>query len=43
MDPKTGIRYRKDILEVAGSEEEMDMLRHFLGRDPDAFMKSVGL
>ncbi|HEY4154345.1 MAG TPA: M3 family metallopeptidase [Puia sp.] len=45
MDPKTGTRYRKDILEVAGSEEEMDMLRHFLGREPnsDAFMKSIGL
>ena len=45
MDPKTGLRYRKYILEVAGSEEEMDMLRHFLGREPnaDAFMKSIGL
>ncbi len=45
MDSKTGLRYRKDILEVAGSEEEMDMLRHFLGREPnsDAFMKSIGL
>jgi Zn-dependent oligopeptidase len=45
MDSKTGIRYRKDILEVAGSEEEMDMLRHFLGREPNdaAFMKSIGL
>ncbi len=45
MDSKTGLRYRKDILEVAGSEDEMDMLRHFLGREPnsDAFMKSIGL
>jgi thimet oligopeptidase len=45
MDSKTGLRYRKDILEVAGSEEEMDMLRHFLGREPnaDAFMRSIGL
>ena len=45
MDSKTGLRYRKDVLEVAGSEEEMDMLRHFLGREPnaDAFMKSIGL
>jgi len=45
MDPKTGERYRKEILEVAGSEQEMDMLRHFLGREPnsDAFMKSIGL
>ncbi|HVY75276.1 MAG TPA: M3 family metallopeptidase [Puia sp.] len=45
MDPNTGLRYRKDILEVLGSQEEMDMLRHFLGREPnsDAFMKSIGL
>jgi Zn-dependent oligopeptidase len=45
MDPKTGERYRKEILEVAGSEQEMDMLRHFLGREPnsDAFMHSIGL
>ena len=45
MDPKTGERYRKEILQVAGSEQEMDMLRHFLGREPnsDAFMHSLGL
>jgi len=45
MDPKTGMRYRKQILEVAGSVQEMDMLRNFLGREPngDAFMKSLGL
>jgi thimet oligopeptidase len=45
MDPKTGERYRKEILQVAGSEQEMDILRHFLGREPnsDAFMRSIGL
>jgi thimet oligopeptidase len=45
MDAKTGERYRKEILEIAASEQEMDMLRHFLGREPnsDAFMKSLGL
>jgi thimet oligopeptidase len=45
MDSKTGERYRKEILEVAGSQQELDMLRHFLGREPnsDAFMKSIGL
>ncbi len=45
MDAKTGERYRKQILEVAGSQQEMDMLRNFLGREPnsDAFMKSIGL
>jgi thimet oligopeptidase len=45
MDSKTGERYRKEILEVAGSQEEIDMLRHFLKREPnsDAFMRSIGL
>ncbi|MEJ0080182.1 MAG: M3 family metallopeptidase [Puia sp.] len=45
MDPDTGERYRKEILEVAGSEQEMDLLRHFLGREPnsEAFMRSIGL
>ena len=45
MDPATGERYRKEILEVAGSQQEMDLLRHFLGREPnsDAFMRSIGL
>ncbi len=45
MDAKTGERYRRQILEAAGSEQEMDMLSNFLGREPnsDAFMKSLGL
>ena len=43
MDTKTGIRYKKTILEKGSSEEEMDMLRNFLGREPNsnAFMKSL--
>ncbi len=45
MDPSTGERYRKEILEVAGSQQEIELLRHFLGREPnsDAFMRSIGL
>jgi thimet oligopeptidase len=45
MDPKTGLRYRKEILEKASTKEEMDMLRAFLGREPnsDAFLKALGL
>jgi thimet oligopeptidase len=45
MDAATGLRYRKEILEVAGSLQEMDLLRHFLGRDPnsEAYMKAMGL
>jgi Zn-dependent oligopeptidase len=45
MDTKTGIRYKKTILEKGSSEEEIDMLRNFLGREPnsDAYLKSIGL
>lgn len=45
MDTNTGIRYRKEILEIAGSIDETEMLRRFLGREPnsDAFMKSLGI
>ena len=44
MDPNTGERYRKEILEVAGSQQEVDLLRHFLNREPnsEAFMRSIG-
>jgi thimet oligopeptidase len=45
MDPVTGLRYRKEILEKASTKEEMDMLRAFLGREPNsqAFLRSLGL
>jgi len=45
LDPATGVRYRKDILQEGGQEDEMAMLRHFLGREPNskAFLKSLGL
>jgi Zn-dependent oligopeptidase len=45
MDTKTGIRYRQAILESGSTKEEMDMLRDFLGREPnsDAFLASLGL
>jgi thimet oligopeptidase len=45
MDTKTGIRYRKEILEKGSSENEMEMLRIFIGREPNskAFMRSMGL
>jgi thimet oligopeptidase len=45
MDTNTGIRYRKDILEKAATEQEMDMLRNFLGREPNsnAFLESLGI
>jgi thimet oligopeptidase len=45
MDTKTGVRYKRAILEKGSSEEEMDMLRNFLGREPnsDAYMRSLGI
>ncbi|MES2730233.1 MAG: M3 family metallopeptidase [Bacteroidota bacterium] len=45
MDTATGVRYRKEILEKAATKEEMDMLRAFLGREPnsEAFLESLGL
>lgn len=45
LDPATGVRYRKDILQEGGQEDEMAMLEHFLGRKPNskAFLKSLGL
>ena len=45
MDTNTGLRYRHDILEAASSKDEMDMLRDFLGREPNskAFLESIGV
>ena len=45
MNPSLGLRYRKEILEKASTKEEMDMLRAFLGREPnsDAFLKTLGI
>ena len=45
MDTKTGISYRQNILEKASTIDEKDMLRNFLGREPNsnAFMESLGI
>ena len=45
LDQATGVRYRKDILQEGSQEDEMAMLRHFLGREPNskAFLKSLGI
>lgn len=45
MDTGTGSRYRNEILEKGASLEEMDMLRNFLGREPNskAFLRSLGI
>ncbi|ORY91930.1 hypothetical protein BCR43DRAFT_497509 [Syncephalastrum racemosum] len=41
LSPKVGYAYRKHILEKGSSEDGMDLLKAFLGREPssDAFMR----
>lgn len=45
LSVKTGMDYRKWILEKGSSQEEMDLLKGFLGREPnnEAFLKEIGL
>jgi thimet oligopeptidase len=44
-DPKVGMDYRKKVLEVGGSADAEDILRDFLGREPDnsAFLRKLGV
>lgn len=45
LNTQTGMDYRKWILEKGSSSEEMDLLKGFLGREPnnEAFLKEIGL
>ena len=45
LNPETGRRFRKTVLAPGGSKDPMDLVREFLGREPnnEAFMKSLGL
>lgn len=45
LNPEAGMYYRKKILARGGSMDEMEMLRDYLGREPnmDAFYKHLGL
>jgi thimet oligopeptidase len=43
LDPKVGARYRDTILAQGGQEEEMDLVKRFLGRKPsnEAFFAEI--
>lgn len=45
LNPEAGRYYREKILAKGGTEDEMDMLKDYLGREPkmDAFLKHLGL
>ena len=45
MDGKEGRRYRHTVLERGGSQDEMETLKEFLGREPstEPFYKELGL
>lgn len=45
MDPATGLRYRRQILEKGGTEPEIQIVEKFLGRKPNtaAFLQSLGI
>lgn len=45
LNPEAGKWYRDNILAKGGTEDEMDILKAYLGREPkmDAFLKSLGL
>lgn len=45
LDPKTGTRYRKEILEVGGSRPAAESFKAFRGREPsiDALLRHGGL
>jgi len=45
MDKETGRRYRDIVLARGGTQKEIEIVKEFLGRDPnpDAFFRSLGL
>jgi len=45
MNPKVGKRFRRMVLAPGGTKEPMDIVRDFLGREPnnEAFKRSLGL
>jgi thimet oligopeptidase len=45
LSPEVGARYRQEIYEKGGTLDGMDLVRNFLGREPNnrAFLEDLGL
>jgi thimet oligopeptidase len=45
LDPAVGMAYRRSVLEPGGSRDAADLLRDFLGREPnqEAFLRHLGI
>jgi len=45
LNPETGLKYRKIILEKGGTVHPYELVKEFLGREPnsEAFLRSMGI
>ena len=45
LNPDVGMKYRKIILEKGGTVDPLDLVKEFLGREPnsEAFLRSMGI
>lgn len=45
LSPATGARYRKEVLAKGGSDDAINLVKNFLGREPNnkAFLRNLGL